>query len=341
MASEPTTIASVGQVIDEVLRTHYRIDPAPLFAEAGLDRELLTHPNARYPRERIMKLWDLAVEATGDSGIGLQVGLNVRTTSFHALGFSWLASDNLLDAFHRLARYYRVIATVPLRVEIEESPKSVNLEVVYPDRRYPAPPIALDSFMASIIRLCRLATTETFCPTRAYLVIEGSKTPESYEAAYGCPVVFGAGKNAFDFDREQVLAPLPGDNLELARANDIVIERYLEVLDPNKIQTEVKKLLIELLPTGDASQELIADRLNRSLSTLQRQLSREGSTFREIQEDLRKELAEDYIRDGSYSLSEIAYLLGFSDQSNFSRAFRRWHGAAPSKYIASLGKNMN
>ena len=227
MASEPTTIASVGQVIDEVLRTHYRIDPAPLFAEAGLDRELLTHPNARYPRERIMKLWDLAVEATGDSGIGLQVGLNVRTTSFHALGFSWLASDNLLDAFHRLARYYRVIATVPLRVEIEESPKSVNLEVVYPDRRYPAPPIALDSFMASIIRLCRLATTETFCPTRAYLVIEGSKTPESYEAAYGCPVVFGAGKNAFDFDREQVLAPLPGDNLELARANDIVIERYL------------------------------------------------------------------------------------------------------------------
>ncbi len=93
MPHEPTTIASVARIIAEVLQTHYNVDPDPLLEKAGLKRELLGKPDARYPRSRIMKLWDLAAEASGDPCIGLTVGLAIRATSFHALGFSWLASD--------------------------------------------------------------------------------------------------------------------------------------------------------------------------------------------------------------------------------------------------------
>ena len=121
MLKEPTTIASVGQIIAEVLRTHYNVDPNPLLAKAGINPELFSIPGARYSRSQILQLWELAAEATDDPCIGLTVGFNIRTTSFHALGFSWLASDNLLEAFQRLARYYRVIATVPLRIELYES----------------------------------------------------------------------------------------------------------------------------------------------------------------------------------------------------------------------------
>ena len=104
---------------------------------------------------------------------------------------------------------------------------------------------------------------------------------------------------------------------------------------PHRVATEVRKLLIDLLPTGKANQQNIAGRLNKSVSTLQRQLSAEGTTFREIQDETRQALAEEYVLEGKHSLSQIAYLLGFSDQSNFSRAFKRWSGATPSEYQAT------
>jgi AraC-like DNA-binding protein len=134
------------------------------------------------------------------------------------------------------------------------------------------------------------------------------------------------------FDKATVEAPLPGDNLELALANDRIAEDYIEALDPSTVSTAVRKLLIELLPTGDANQDAIARQMNRSLSTLQRQLSAEGTNYKDIRELTRRDLAEQYVREGRYSLSQIAYLLGFSDQSNFSRAFRRWTGHSPGAY---------
>ena len=137
------------------------------------------------------------------------------------------------------------------------------------------------------------------------------------------------------FDKTTLETPLPGDNLELALASDRIAEDYIEALDPNSVSTAVRKLLIELLPTGDASQHAIARQMHRSLSTLQRQLSAEGTNYKDIREHTRRDLAEQYVREGRYSLSQIAYLLGFSDQSNFSRAFRRWTGSTPGAWTRS------
>ena len=143
-------------------------------------------------------------------------------------------------------------------------------------------------------------------------------------------IQFGAVSIAFD--RVALEAPLPGGNLELALVNDRIAEEYIDALDPSTISTEVRKLLIELLPSGDANQQSIASQMNRSLSTLQRQLAAENTNYKEIREHTRRDLAEQYVREGHYSLSQIAYLLGFSDQSNFSRAFRRWTGHSPGTY---------
>jgi AraC-like DNA-binding protein len=333
MEKEPTTITSVAQLIAEVLRTHYNVDPDPLFEQVGMDPALLDAPGTRYPRESIMQLWDLAAATTGDPCIGLTVGFKVRTTSFHALSYSWLASHTLLEALQRLARYYRVIATVPLQIEIRESANQYELEVLYPHPKYPAPPIALDSFMASIIGLCRTASNPHFHPLKVCLGHEDNDRAHEYMNGFGCPVEFLAGNNTFYFDKATLLAPLPGKNPDIVKATDKVVEYYLATLDPNQVTTEVRKLLIDLLPIGDANQQIIASRLAKSVSTLQRQLRDEGTSFREIQDETRQRLAEDYVHDGDHSLSEIAYLLGFSDQSNFSRAFRRWNGTSPSGYL--------
>jgi AraC-like DNA-binding protein len=113
---------------------------------------------------------------------------------------------------------------------------------------------------------------------------------------------------------------------------DQLAERYVAGLQPQPVATTVRRVLRELLPTGAVGQETVASRLNRSLSTLQRQLQAEGLNYRNLLDDTRRSLAEAYLRDARFTRAEIAYLLGFSDQSNFSRAYRRWTGRSPGEY---------
>ncbi len=96
--------------------------------------------------------------------------------------------------------------------------------------------------------------------------------------------------------------------------------------------TEIRQMLIQMLPSGRSDQDSVADRLYRSKSTLQRQLKSEGTSYREILDSTRRSLAEQYLKDGAYSQAQIAFMTGFTDQSNFARAFRRWTGVSPGQF---------
>ncbi len=91
-------------------------------------------------------------------------------------------------------------------------------------------------------------------------------------------------------------------------------------------------MLNQILPSGRVDQDTVASRLYRSKSTLQRQLKSEGSSYREILESTRRSLAEQYLKDGTYSQAQIAFMSGFADQSNFARAFWRWTGVSPGQF---------
>jgi AraC-like DNA-binding protein len=91
-------------------------------------------------------------------------------------------------------------------------------------------------------------------------------------------------------------------------------------------------MLVQMLPSGRTDQDTVANRLYRSRSTLQRQLSAEGTSYRDILETTRQALAEQYLLDGEYSQAQIAFMVGFADQSNFARAFKRWTGKSPGEY---------
>ena len=91
-------------------------------------------------------------------------------------------------------------------------------------------------------------------------------------------------------------------------------------------------MLLQLLPSGHVDQDTIAARLYRSRSTLQRQLGAEGTSYRDILGSTRRNLAENYLKSGEYTQAQIAFMVGFSDQSNFSRAFKRWTGMSPGEY---------
>jgi AraC-like DNA-binding protein len=332
MLFEPTTLAAAAKVIAETLQGNYAVDPVGVFSDAGLDYSQLSVSEARYPWRKMQRLWIRAVEVSGDPCFGLYAGRNIRPTSFHALGFSWLASQTLLGSLERLCRYHRVISTVPLELSIEPDRDKYVFAANINDPAHVPTDAAVDSFMIAVVQLCRTATDQHFCPISIALRRANPGHIDEYIKFFDCPVSFDAKQNLIHFDKDSLEKQLPGDNIALARANDAVAEKYLDSLDPQKVASEVRELLITLLPSGKSSQKTIANRLNRSLSTLQRQLQNEGTNYKGILEHTRKNLATEYVLDGHLSLSQIAYMLGFSDQSNFSRAFKRWTDSSPREY---------
>jgi len=332
MLFEPTTLTSAAATIAETLEKHYAIDPTELFIKAGLDIGQLSVAGSRYPWPKMQLLWKAAVDVTGDECFGLHAGRRIRPTTFHALGFSWLVSKSLLGSLQRLCRYYHVLTTAPLQMDLKTTADGYAFTTSVMGPKLVPAYAGIDAYHVAIVQLCRIATDSSFSPISVALQRPDFGRVDEYIKAFDAPVALDAGQNILLFDKESMEAQLPGDNSEVAKANDKVAEHYLESLDPRKVASEVRELLVTLLPSGKSHQELIAQRLNRSLSTLQRQLHGEGTNYQQIRDETRKALAEEYVQDTELSLSQIAYMLGFSDQSNFSRAFKRWTGTSPRSY---------
>ena len=118
----------------------------------------------------------------------------------------------------------------------------------------------------------------------------------------------------------------------LARINDQVVIDYLARFDRNNVVTRMRSILIEQLPSGRPNQETVARAMNMSIRALQRRLRDHGTSFREVLENVRKELAVSYLSEPHRSIAEISYLLGFTEPANFTRSFREWKGVVPTKF---------
>lgn len=338
MLYEPTTLASATALLAISLREEYGIDPAPVFAQAGLPLSPAQSPQVRYPLAKMRELWALGREASGDEAIGLKTGWYAKPVHFYAFGYSWMASSTLLGAMQRLTRYFHVLSTASIVFELTETEDSYALSSRFTDPARKPPTEGIDCGITAILALCDIVAEKRIRPIRADLARPATKCPDAYREAIGAPLRFGADVGVLHFDKADMLAPLPHGTPDIAKATDRIAEQYIETLDPNKVASRIRRLLIDLLPSGKANQETVASRLNCSTSTLQRQLQSEGLSYRDVLESTQRSLAETYLRDNKHTHAQIAYLLGFSDQSNFSRAFKRWTSVSPRQFQTAAGQ---
>jgi AraC-like DNA-binding protein len=110
-----------------------------------------------------------------------------------------------------------------------------------------------------------------------------------------------------------------------------VFKHLTDKLDQNRIKQRVRGAIIEILPSGGISNKMVAQKLNISTRTLQRKLQATETTFKTLVDEVRQELAEHYIQDPTISLMEIAFILGYSEYSSFSRAYKNWKGTSPNE----------
>ncbi len=328
-----TTMTSWTRMVWDGVKV-YGLDADALFEEVGLDPGLLADPDARYPMQKTVQLWTHALDRTGDPCLGLTVAMQWHPTTWHALGYAWLASRTLEDALKRLARYSSMITTAG-ECQLEERTQDFRLVVQLQESEAPRPDAAADSVLGTIVHMCRVSFGADFKPLRVCFTHSGVGCRQKRQEFFGSPIEYESEENRIDFDKDPLRRPLPFANSALAHANERIIAEYLPRLELGTAASRVKTLLVDLLPSGEATEGGLAASMNLSRSSLQRRLRDEGTTYRAILQEVRCELAEKMLLDGETTLNEVSFLLGFADLSAFSRAFKRWTGAAPSTYRES------
>ncbi len=327
-------LASITQVLWNALESNGH-DSRLLFERAGLDPNKLHDPNARYPYAGVRKLWRLAVEQTDDPCFGLVAARFWHPSNFHGLGFAWMASTNLKEAMERAIRYFRIVTTDPEQLRLIEHRDSYVFIVDASKVLHRGLDQEYDFFLALLVNMCRSSCGLALKIERVTMERSAPRCASRFNDFFGTQVEFSAAQNAVFFSKADLERPLPTANVELALANEQIVQRYLARIDRSDIVIRVKTLLIRELPSGQVTEEAIAKDLNMSQRTLQRKLREEGTTYKELLDETRRDLAAKYIQVSNVSINEITYLLGFSEPSNFSRAFKRWTGVSPSVYRQS------
>jgi len=306
----------------------YGLDPEALFAAEGLRLTWPVAPGTRLPYERLDAVRTAAAKASGDPAFGLRAARCVHPAHLGALGYAVLASDTLRTAFERIHRYVRVLNEQG-RFDLEEAGGLFRGSLaVGQDSRNPV--VRDDAQLAVLHTLCHLSVGESFRPAEVCFVHAAPDDPGPYEALFDAPLRFEAPVNSLAMSREDADRPLPSANPVLARMNERIVVQRLARLDRDNVPGRVRAAIMDQLPSGEVTDETVAEALHLTPRTLHRRLKEHGESFRTVLTQVRRDLAEEYIADDSLTLTEITFLLGFSEMSSFSRAYKNWTGVSPS-----------
>ena len=324
-----TNNASVVVVLWNILES-YGIDPEPLFLAMALNPELMQKPGARYRLDNLDNLWRKASEVIDDPCFGLKAADLWHPSNFSALGYAMLASDTLRTALERFDRYHRVV-TDERPIKLDETEEGLTLTMVFSHERRDIPERNAAA-LAVIMSMCRLNYAADLAPVSVTFTHPKPSCSARFYEYFRSPVVFEAPANSLTLSIEAVDRKLRGANPQLAELTDQVMIEYLAKLDQDEITQKVKAIIIDQLPSGNVTDESVGWVLHMSSRKLQRQLESAGTTFNTLLNEIRQDLAQKYLREHDTTMTEIAFLLGFSESSAFSRAFRRWMGLSPSAY---------
>ncbi len=328
----PSTIAAYSFAIVAALEQR-GVDPKPVFDQAGISLQTTTDPMLRLTNREVSQLFKASVEATGDPAFGLLVGNSLHPGNLHALGYALMASTSLRDFCLRLQNYYKLVSQ-SAQIRTEETPHEFLLiaTILHDDICVETQ----DAFATLMIRFMRFIHP-SFNPLRLGLIRPRPQTGvQVYYDFFGCDIDFDQAELVIAIAPAIVDTALPGASKELAQMHDQTTMQYLRRLDKQDIINRVRSMIIEELSSAITKQR-VADRLCMSARSLQLKLAAKNTSFQEILDGTRRDLALSYMEQSAISITEAAFLLGFSDVSNFTRAFKRWTGKSPRDYRQALG----
>jgi AraC-like DNA-binding protein len=307
------------------------IDVPPLVRLAGIDARRLEQPGERFGADEVSRLWALAVAGSGNATLGLDRALTARYVDFDVVAYAMLSSPDLHSGLESLARYMAVVSDA---ASFELQPEGDGHWLVLGGSGYtvPVPRQRYAYGMLAIMTLCQWLTRRDVQPLAVEFKFDEPPEATRYRSEFACPIRFGRPENRMLLARDDLRAPLPSRNASMLELHEQVLRGLLAKLQGAGTSHRVTAEIIRRLARGEPRREEIAASLALADRTLQRRLHAEHTSFQQLLDEARRELAGKYLAEDRYSLQQVADLLGFVDQSNFFRACRRWFGAPPGQY---------
>jgi AraC-like DNA-binding protein len=294
---------------------------------AGIDTATLGDADARIPRRLAADILQIAVHRTVDAALGLHAAEHIESADFGIMDHAVRACPDVRRALLCIARYTR-LQDDNLEMQFVEDGERVIWQI----RNAVPPTLRLTNdfqVTATFMNLSRrLGRHEA--PLEVHFRHKEATDAAEYARVFRAPVRFGMPHNGLVLPRFLLDQPVPSANPQVFSVFDLMASNLLKKLDRKDTMMErVRRLVVTRIGRDDIGIVRIGEQLHMSEATLRRRLDEEGTTYKTIVDEVRRDLADQYIAERQVAIGEIAFLLGFSTQSAFGRAFRRWNGVSP------------
>lgn len=307
----------------------------PLFEKAGLKPEILDSDEGRIDGEQLQAFIHLLAEHTGNPVLGLETGDYVQPGSYSVLGYITMSCATLGEAVTRIAPYEKLVGdmgTTRLKMKGDSATLiwtcNFTDPVVWPQ--------VVDNVFASWINYARWladSTDATPLEVRLRRPSPGPEHEKAYALRWQCPVKFDAEEDSVTFAQALLATRLRQPDPLLRKTLEAHALSQLALLDTDTdLTSKVKQSIQKQLAEGITRQDMVAEDLGMTSRTLQRKLSQEGVSYQKLLDEVRQQMAEDYLQNTDMSIPDIALRLGYSETTSFHRKFKAATGKTPGDF---------
>jgi len=304
------------------------LDPDAILLASGLSHDSLLDPDARIPARFADEVWLEASKRAQDPDLALNAASALEFGAYKVLDFIVANAPTVGEGLNRIARYFPLVDPRG-RFEIDDSGESVS--IAFGGDAAQVPPPAQQYTFASLVLRSRASSGTQWRLDAVDFTFPPAPDLDAYNKIFACPVNFGMPQARLIIPRQSWEQRVEGANEALFSVLEQHARHLMETVpsgEPDLLDT-LRAELRARLRGGDASIGVVAKALGMSERTLQRRLDSLQVSYSDVLAEVRQELACEYLREPQVSIAEVAFLLGFSDQSAFGRAFKRWTGATP------------
>ncbi len=332
--------ATVGRVEPTVLPVASRaladacgrlgLDVGGLLARAGIERSALLDPDARLPASRADALWREAYAAANDPFLALRAAEASPFGAFRVMDYLGTTGPTLGEGLRRVAACFRVIDP---RGSLGVSETAGRVTILFRTAAgTPLPPPAQEYTLAVLLIRARHAIGAPLRPAEVRFTFPRPPDVSEHVRAFGVEPVFASEDAALVLPRTAWDEPTRGGDPALFAMLDEHARRLADARAVGDVGATVRAAIAASLAGRQPALSEVAHRLGTPARTLQRRLAAAGTSFARLVGEVRRDRAEAFLAERDVSIAEVSFLLGFSEQSAFARAFRRWTGRTPSEH---------
>lgn len=284
------------------------------------------------PYEAQLDLWEAVMRATNDPGFPVFAASHMWRSHHDIVGFACMTRSNLGDAIHRVMHHQSLLWGDAGSWDADLGDRTITLTLSIDEPFRLGVRSMTEYRVAAMIHMGRTFTGCNFSPLEVRFRHPRPTDTLDIEAFFNAPVIFGAPQSELVLDAALLDTPYLKADPELAAFFERQVNELVERGAGEGMARCLRAVLTQDLARGVPTLESAATRLAVSTRTLARRLKEEGTTFQDILDEVRCELAKRCLKDDKLPLGEVAFLLGFSEPSAFHRAFKRWTGQTPLAY---------